>query len=87
MDDPPVSPNITNTFQAMLAWDSSRTFACFFYPTGGIQWAQAATMMGPAAVVRVHLCTVHCLSAPLPFCWSCTVICGVPDTCATGAAA
>jgi Nidogen-like len=54
MDDPPVKPAITNTFQAMLAWDSSRTFACFFYPTGGIQWAQAATMMGPAAVVRVR---------------------------------
>lgn len=64
-DDPPVSPAITNTFQAMLAWDSSRTFACFFYPTGGIQWAQAATMMGPAAVVRVCLCTA-CTQAHVP---------------------
>ena len=71
MDDPPVNPAITNTYQAMLAWDSSRTFACFFYPTGGIQWAQAATMMGPAAVVRVHLCATHCASAALQLVMHC----------------
>jgi Nidogen-like len=53
-DDPPVNPAISNSFQAMMAWDAKRTFACFFYPQGGIQWAQAATMMGPAAVVRTR---------------------------------
>lgn len=56
-DDPLVDPSIANSFQAMMAWDSSRTFACFLYPTGGIEWAQSLTMLALAAVVRVLLCT------------------------------
>lgn len=45
----------SSCFQAMLAWDTSRTFSCFFYPQNGIQWTQATTMNSPAAVVRHSL--------------------------------
>lgn len=50
--DPDPDPTKKDSFQAVLAWDSSRTFACFFYPAGGIDWIQSTTMTKPAAVVR-----------------------------------
>jgi len=59
--DPDPDPTRTDSFQAVLAWDSSRTFACFFYPAGGIDWIESTTMTRPAAVVRsAHLDELWC---------------------------
>jgi Nidogen-like len=48
-DDPPKF----NTYQAVVAWDATRTYTLFFYDE--LTWETGGGAAAPAAVVR-HLC-------------------------------
>jgi Nidogen-like len=41
-----------NTFQAVVAWDATRTYTLFFYPSDGLTWDLGGSATAPAAVVR-----------------------------------
>ena len=47
-DDPPKF----DTFQAVVAWDATRTYTLFFYPSDGLTWDVGGGAAVPAAVVR-----------------------------------
>lgn len=63
----PYSP--VNSFQVVLAWDATRTYTLFFYPSGGLMWDEGGFATSPAAAVCAGMTLIcHCPAAAVMAC-------------------